>query len=88
MLLYDHFTFFNNFYITISFLLSFHFGWSIVVLLWEREDVIIVVKSVAIAINRDEEDNDDYDRTTIVLVFSLASSIEEMHAFYNPFFAP
>ena len=34
-----------------------------------------------------KEGNDDYDRTTIVSIFSLASFIEEMHAFYNLFFA-
>jgi len=37
--------------------------------------------------NRNKEDNNDYDRTTIIFVFSLASFIEEMHTFYNLFSA-
>jgi hypothetical protein len=37
--------------------------------------------------NRNEENNNNYDRTTIVSIFSLASFIEEMHTFYNLFFA-
>jgi len=48
---------------------------------------MIAIKSVAIAMDRDGGGNGDYDRTTIVPVFSLASSIEEMHAFYNSFSA-
>ncbi len=49
---------------------------------------MVAVKSVIIAMDRDGGGNGDYDRTTIVPVFSLASSIEEMHASYNPFSAP
>jgi len=57
--------------------------------------VTIAIKSVVIAINRDKEDNNkynkednnNYDCTTIVFVFSLASFIEKMHTFYNLFFA-
>ncbi len=37
--------------------------------------------------DRNGEDSGDYDRTTIVPIFSLASFIEEMNAFYNLFFA-
>jgi len=48
---------------------------------------MITIKNVAIAMNRNEENNNNYNRTTIVLVFSLVSFIEEMHAFYNLFFA-
>ena len=49
---------------------------------------MVVAKSVAIAVDRDGGGSGDYGRTAIVPVFSLASSIEEMHASYNPFFAP
>jgi hypothetical protein len=92
MSLHDHVTswsfyFPNDSYTTISFLLSSHFGWSTAVLLWGRGGVTIAVKSVAIAMNRDRGGSGDYDRTAIVPVFSLASSIEEMHASYNPFSA-
>jgi len=59
------------------------------------QSVTIAINSVVIAINRDKEDNnkynkedsDDYDRTTIVFIFSLAFFIEEMYTFYNLFFA-
>jgi hypothetical protein len=51
------------------------------------EIVTIAAKSVATAVDRGGGGSGDYGRTTIVPVFSLASFIEEMHAFYNPFFA-
>jgi hypothetical protein len=57
--------------------------------------VIIVIKSVVIAIDCDKEnnskynkeDNNNYDCTTIVSIFNLAFFIKEMHSFYNLFFA-
>jgi hypothetical protein len=93
MLLYGHVTswsfyFSNDPYTTVPFLLSSHFGWSTAALLWGRGGVTVAAKSVAIAVDRGGGGSGDYGRTAIVPVFSLASSIEEMHASYNPFSAP
>ncbi len=48
---------------------------------------MIVIKNVIIAMNRNKENNNNYNCTTIISIFSLASFIKEIYIFYNIFFA-